>query len=179
MSVSLSGVLKHKDRKYHWKNLQWKKPRSIPLHHSNYKWFFLSIYILKILFTEIWCPSKCTCSHLEFLQHGCLICEAQITAADTQLLCEVIEVDLQRNRGGLWDKTTQRRRAVLGLDVRNLAVMMGVSLPGGHGEQTPATGLSSSCPSGRGSLRRLHSHPAGEASSPPPWTPAGRGSIQV
>lgn len=39
-----------------------------------------------------------TSSHLEFLQHGRLICEAQVAAADAELLGELIEVHLRKNR---------------------------------------------------------------------------------
>ena len=63
-------------------------------------------------------------------------------------------------------------RSVPRMHHRLVLVAAGVSWPGGRGGPTPATGLSSSCPSGRGSLWRLRPRPAGEASSPPPWTPA-------
>lgn len=48
-----------------------------------------------------------TTSHLEFLQHGRLVCKAQVAAADTELLGEVVEVHLRGNRRGLWDEATR------------------------------------------------------------------------
>lgn len=35
--------------------------------------------------------------HLEFFQHGRLVCEPQVAAADAELLGEVVEVHLRRN----------------------------------------------------------------------------------
>lgn len=69
---------------------------------------------------------------------------------------------------GEQDRVTGRGSAL-----RKQNVALDVSWPGGHGELTPATGFSSSCPSGRGSYWRHHSHPGGEASFPPPWKPTG------
>lgn len=37
-------------------------------------------------------------SYLQLFQHGCLICEAQISTLDTKLLGEVIKVHLQMER---------------------------------------------------------------------------------
>lgn len=35
-----------------------------------------------------------TASHLEFLQHDCLICEAEVAVAETELLGQFAEVHL-------------------------------------------------------------------------------------
>lgn len=41
--------------------------------------------------------------HLQLLQHGRLIGKAQVAAANAELLGEVVEVDLRRNRRGSWE----------------------------------------------------------------------------
>lgn len=58
-----------------------------------------------------------------------------------------------QNRLHLWvyDLSCSSRRPVARTQQRHVLVAAGVSWPGGHGGPTPATGLSSSCPSGRGS----------------------------
>lgn len=77
--------------------------------------------------------------HLQLLQHGRLISKAQVAAAHAELLGEVVEVDLRRNQRGSWD------------DAFGWGGRGRLCSPGGHGEPTPTTGSSFSCPSGRGS----------------------------
>lgn len=66
--------------------------------------WFLQLITIKILTPEKVVPPLVlsAASHLEFLQHDGLVCKAQVAAAEAQLLSEIIEVHLRKDRRGLW-----------------------------------------------------------------------------
>ena len=56
--------------------------------------------------------------HLQLLQHGRLVCKAQVAAANTELLGEVVEVHLKKNREdyGTWEEQRGSLELLTGSD---------------------------------------------------------------